>query len=174
MQKDNMQKDNVQKGDVQKNEITHYLLVSLVVICIFCIGIFSFLIIYINNQNEKTINHVGSIYMESMNERISKHFSTMVDLRMTQLKTLVDTIPVEHDIDSEELREWLTFSAQIRDFESLAYFFDDGSYELIYGEQVEAIDADLFKETLQQGERKISVGIGENGERSAVRSSFSN
>jgi len=152
----------------KKNKITHFLIGSLIAVCILCIGVFSALTVYMTRQNEKTINHVGSIYMASINERISKHFSTMVDLRLSQLNTLVDTIPISRDKDSEELREWLEYSAQIRGFESLAYYFEDGSYETIYGEQVEAIDADLFMQSMKVGERKVSVGVNAEGERSAV------
>lgn len=159
----------VEDDTVQKqNKVTHFLKISLIVVCVFCIGVFSFLTIYTTRQNEKTINQVGSTYMASMNDRISKHFSTMVDLRMTQLDTLVDTIPVDRDKDSEELREWLEYSAKIRGFESLAYYFDDGSYEMVYGEQIEPIDADAFKESMHNGERKISVGVNPQGKRSAV------
>ncbi len=152
----------------RRNQITHFLMASLITVCAFCIGIFSFLIIYMTRQNEKTINHVGSIYMASMNERISKHFSTMVDLRLTQLDTLVDTIPINRDEDSRELREWLEYSAKIRGFESLAYYFPDGSYEMIYGDQVKPIDPEVFMESMVNGERKVSVGIDPEGGRSAV------
>jgi len=119
-------------------------------------------------QNEKTINHVGSIYMASMNDRISKHFSTMVDLRLSQLDTLVDTIPISLDKDSKELREWLEYSAGIRGFESLAYYFDDGSYEMLFGEKVESVAPDMFLESMKNGERKISAGVNSDGEGAAV------
>ncbi len=152
----------------KKNGITHFLIASLIAVCIFCIGIFSFLGIYLNRQNEKTINHVGSIYMASMNERISKHFSTMVDLRLSQLETLVNTVPISLEKDSGELRDWITYNAQIRGFEALSYYFDDGSCETIYGTQVDAIDSDLFMQSLKKGEKRISVGANETGERAAV------
>ncbi len=152
----------------KKNGITHFLVISLIAVCVFCIGVFSFLTIYMTRQNEKTINHVGSVYMAGMNERISKHFSTMVDLRLTQLNTLVETIPINRDEDSKELREWLEYSAGIRGFESLAYYFEDGSYEVIFGDQVEPVDPELFMASLKNGEKKISVGNNSEGERSAL------
>jgi len=152
----------------KQNKITHFLMISLATVIVFCIGIFSFLAIYTTGQNEKTINHVGSIYMASMNDRISKHFSTMVDLRLSQLNTLVDTIPLGFETDSRQLRQWLEYNADIRGFESLAYYFDDGSYETIFGEQIEPIDPDLFMQSLKNGERRISVGINSEGERAAV------
>ena len=152
----------------KQNKTTHFLMVSLIAISIFCIGIFSFLALYTTKHNEKTINHVGSIYMASMNDRISKHFSTMVDLRLSQLNTLVDTLPFDRSEDSKELREWLEYSAKIRGFESLAYYFDDGSFEMLFGEQVESVEPDLFMQSMKNGEKKISVGVSSQGVRSAV------
>lgn len=152
----------------KQNKIARFLAVSLIAVCVFCIGIFAYLTIYTTRQNEKTINHVGSIYMASMNERISKHFSTMVDLRLTQLDTLVETISINRDEDSKELREWLKYSAQVRGFEALAYYFDDGSYKMIYGEQVESVDPETFRESMENGERRISAGVNSEGENFAV------
>jgi len=152
----------------KQNGITRFLIISLVAVGVFCIGIFSFLTIYTTRQNEETINYVGSIYMTSMNDRISRHFSTMVDLRLSQLNTLADTIPTTNGKDSQELREWLEYNATIRGFESLAYYFEDGSYVTLYGEQVKPIDPDLFMKSMKNKERRISVGINSQGEGSAV------
>lgn len=152
----------------KQNKITHFLMISLMVVCIFCIGIFSFLIIYTTRLTEKTINQVGNVYMASMNERISNHFSTMVDLKLSQLDTLVNTIPIDSNVDSKELREWLENSATIRGFDALAYYFDDGSYEMLYGEQIAPVDSNLFMEYMKNGERKISMGLNPNGEGVAV------
>ncbi len=147
----------------EKHEITLFLKRSMFFIIIICIGIFIFLGIYTNKQNDKTIDQVGSLYMASMNERISKHFSTMIDLRLTQLDTLTETMPLETHEDSEQVREWLEYNGKIRGFEALAYFFDDGSFEMIYGTPVSSVNADKFFQSMQNGERKVSVGVGEEG-----------
>lgn len=44
--------------------------------------------------------------MASMNERFSMHFSTMIDLRLTQLDTLTETMPGDSREDNKEMREW--------------------------------------------------------------------
>lgn len=152
----------------KKNRTTRFLTFSLIGASILCVCIFGFLIKYINRQSSTTVNELGNIYMSNMNERISKHFETMVELRMTQLETMVKTIPMEYESDSEALREWLESSARARDFEALAYYFDDGSFEMIYGEEAKSLSPELFFESMQNGERKISVGIGEDEEKSAV------
>ena len=67
---------NMQK----QHKITHFLKNSMVIVIIICIAVFTFLTLYINKQSDNTINEVGSTYMASMNERISKHFSTMIEI----------------------------------------------------------------------------------------------
>lgn len=52
-----------------------------------------------------------------MNERVSKHFSTMLDLRLTQLDTLIEAIPMDTREDSDSVREWLEYNAKIRGLE---------------------------------------------------------
>ncbi len=152
----------------KQRKIAHFLRGSLVVIGIVCIAIFTFLTFYMNAQSERVVNRVGSIYMASMNERISKHFSTMIDLRLTQLDTMVETIPTGSSEDGLELREWLEYNARMRGFDSLAYYFEDGTFEMIYGTQVVSVNAEKFLNTMQAGERTVSVSTETDGGRSAI------
>lgn len=149
-------------------KITHFLRRSMILIGIVCIGIFSFLAVYMNTQSEKTINQVGSVYMASMNERISKHFSTMIDLRLTQLDTLVKTLPTDTREDTQEMRDWLEYNAKIRGLEALAFYFDDGSFEMIFGDQIASVNADKFLKAMRNGARSISVGVNSEGKQSAI------
>lgn len=152
----------------KQHKITHFLRNSMILVGIVCIGIFVFLAVYMNAQSEKTINQVGSVYMASMNERISKHFSTMIDLRLTQLDTLVEAIPTNTYEDKQEVREWLEYNAKIRGLDSLAYYFEDGSFEMIYGTQVNSVNSEKFLSSMRNGERSVSVGVNSNGEQSAI------
>ncbi len=163
----NFKRDTEGSKMQEKHESTHFLKHSMFFIIIICIGIFIFLGIYTNKQSDKTIDQVGSLYMASMNERISKHFLTMVDLRLTQLDTLAETIPTKTREDNDEIRGWLEYNGKIRGFEALAYFFEDGSFEMIYGTPAASVNADRFFQSMQNGERKVSVGVGVNGEQSA-------
>lgn len=152
----------------EKVKISHFLRASLIVVCVVCITIFTILPIFSKIQSEKTISHVGSIYMASMNERISKHFSTMLDLRMTQLNTLVETIPGDATIDSGEIREWLEYNGEIRGMEAIAYYFADGSYEMVYGTPVDPANPDTFLEMVSSKEQTVSIGIDADGKQSAI------
>jgi len=147
---------------------SRFLTLSLILVILCCFLVFSFLTFYMQQQNEKTTNSVGQVFMKSMNERISNHFFTMVDLRMDQMETMAETIPGNYSADSPEMREWLTYNAQIREFESLSYYFEDGSYEMIFGKSVHLVDPELFAESLRKGERNICVAIDDEGVRYAV------
>lgn len=57
---------------------------------------------------------------------------------------------------------------KIRGLESIAYYFEDGSFETIYGTQVVSVDAKKFRNSMRNGDRTVSIGIGPDGERSAV------
>jgi len=152
----------------KQHKIVHFLRGSMVVVGIVCVAVFVALASYMNARSEETINQVGSIYMASMNERISKHFSTMVDLRLTQLDTLIEAIPNDVYNDSEDMRAWLEYNGKIRGLESLAYYFEDGTFEMLYGTTAASTDAEKFLVSMQNGERKVSVGINPDGTRAAV------
>ncbi len=152
----------------EKVKISHFLRASLIVVCVVCIAVFTILPIFSKIQSEKTINHVGSIYMESMNERISMHFSTMIDLRMTQLNTLAEGIPGGGTKDSPEVREWLEYNGKLRGMEAVAYYFADSSYEMIYGTPVDPANPETFFQSVITKEKTVSIGIDPDGNQSAT------
>lgn len=152
----------------KQHKIIHFLRSSMLFVAIVCIAIFIFLTIYMNKQSNRTINQVGGMYMASMNERISKHFSTMVDLRLTQLDTLVESIPSKTKEDSKSVRDWLEYNGKLRGLDSLAYYFEDGSFEMLYGTEATATEPDKFLDFMKKGERKVSVGINSDETRAAV------
>ncbi len=149
------------------NRITYYLIISLIVVFIACIGTFISLTFYMKNKSEKTIDQVGNVYMEGINERVSKHFSTMVDLRLKQLETLVEIIPSDKT-DTPEIRQQLIHSAKINDFEALAYYFEDGSSESLFGDSFQSLDAEEFLRSMQKGERKVSIALNVDNSRAAM------
>ncbi len=150
------------------HKTTRFLRTCMIVAGVVCVGVFVFLTLYMNVQNERTVNRVGSIYMASMNERISKHFSTMIDLRVSQMDTLVETLPTETRRDSKEMRESLEYNGKIRGLKAIAYYFEDGSFEMIYGTPIASAKAKKFHESICKHESIVSVGIGANREQFAI------
>ena len=145
----------------RKSEMTRFLTVSLVLISILTVFIFSFLAIYMNRRSMDTISEVGKIYMSGMSEQVSLHFATTIDLRLSQVEALVETH--RPDRASEKLMEDLIYSAQARGFEYLALYSDDGDFQMLCGSELEVTDPEPFLESLNHGEKKIAVGTDTAG-----------
>ena len=62
---------------------------SIAVIICLTIFVFSFLGISIHNMSENTIEAIGTAYMAGMNEQVSLHFETIIELRLTMAESIV-------------------------------------------------------------------------------------
>ena len=71
------------KKSMKSIAFPHSLKMSIAWIIGLNILIFLFLGISINRMSERTIENIGTAYMAEMNEQISLHFETVIDLRLT-------------------------------------------------------------------------------------------
>ena len=141
-----------------------FLVVSLIAVSLLCVGIFSFLAFYMSQRSGETISSVGKIYMSGMSQQISMHFETTMDLRLSQVEALVETnLPGSKNRDA--LMEDLVYSAKARGFEHLALYSTDGSFEALYGRDLTVIDPEPFLSSLNEGTKKIAVGVDPDGNR---------
>ena len=148
----------------QESRNTRFLITSMVLVALLSVFIFGFLAFYMNRKSADTISQVGSIYMTGMGEQISEHFATTIELRLSQVEALVETIPpgsTSHD----KLRERLASAAQVRGFEALAFYSIDGEFEMIYGRESVLVDSTPFLSSLNAGEKKVAVGNTPDGEK---------
>ncbi|WP_298031301.1 response regulator [uncultured Dysosmobacter sp.] len=148
-----------------QNKIKHFLIGSLAAVCVVCIAVFAALAIYLNRQNEQTITQLGNIYMSSMNNRISMHFGSITDHRLSQMRALTEDIPPAYRGGKDALREWLAYNGEARGYASMAYCYKDGSMEMIYGSQLENSSPEAFLRVMESGEDRIAVGLNGTGER---------
>jgi len=148
-----------------KNRTTQYLTISLGVLCIVCVCIFSFMAVFLRRSNQETISEVGTLYMAGLNERISLHFSTTIDYRISHVKNIVSAMPPEEVEDSKVMRERLKYDAESRDFNSLAFLAEDGRLDFLSGELFTISDPQPFLDSLRQEQVKVAAGEGERGER---------
>ncbi len=146
------------------SKITRFLSGGLAFVCALCIGVFGALAFYLNRQSGETISQLGNLYMASMNDRISKHFETMTEHRLTQVETLIQTIPDAYRDDETALRDWLVYNAQARGFNSVAFYYPDGTLEMIYGGKVTPAGPTSFLDSMRGGESRIAVGFNETEE----------
>lgn len=144
---------------------TRFLLSSLIFVTALCVCTFSFLAIYMNQKSAETLKDVGTVYMASVSEQVSEHFETAISLRMEQVEALVDTIGSNQERDIENLYNMLAYNAKARDFDYLAFYCEDGSADIIYGEPLEILYSQPFIEPLSRGDERIVLGINEREEK---------
>ena len=146
-----------------KDKTTRYLLGSLIGVALLCVCVFSFLAVRINAQSSRTINEVALLYMSSMNEQISMHFETTITLRLDQMTALVEN--VESGNVHKELKqvESLISGAKAREFESLGFYREDGTFDMLYGARLKLDDPGPFRQSLMKGERKVAIGTDAGG-----------
>lgn len=149
---------------MKNNQIIRFLTVSLVLIFVLCVFIFSFLAVFINRKGEQTISEIGTAYMSSMSEQVSLHFQTTIQLRLAQMEALVSTISVTENSDEDSVLEALSYNAKARGFEYLALYSPDGEFEMIEGAQVKVTDPQPFLESIKNEEDKVAVGTDAQGD----------
>lgn len=150
-----------------KDKTMRFLAVSFIVLIIFCSVVFACLTLHMNKRSLETINEVGSIYMSGMNERIYSHFETMIDFQLSQIASLEETIQ-SHSGNEQSLRMKLYYNANARGMEALAFYFSDGSMDMIYGESMTSLNPEPFLKSMCNGENKVSVGMNPRGEKIAL------
>ncbi len=91
-----------------------------------------------------------------MSEQISIHFEKTMGLRLAQVEELEKEVPPQEA--DQELLEELTYSGQARGFDYLAFYNTDGSFDMIYGENVKVTDPEPFFLSMNSDEKKIAVG----------------
>ena len=154
--------DNNEKKHV-KIGATRFLMGSFVLLICFSVGVFAFLGSYMSRESERTIDNLGNMYMSSMGERISKHFETIINLRLGQAEAVVTVVSSEGE-DMGQIYDELIYRTEVRDFTSLVLCAESGEMEVLYGEEATLIDPDSFLKSLRKGERKVAVAADDSGE----------
>ncbi len=146
-----------------ENKAKHmrYLAVSLILVLILCIFIFTIQAIRMREKSAETISEIGSIYMSGMGEHVAEHFGSTIGNKLSQVDEMVEDV---HPDGVEELYPSLTYNAQTRGFTSLALLSGDGAFEWIYGNDADPVDPDSFTEILGSGRDYMAAGTDRLGE----------
>ncbi len=147
-----------------KNKIKHFLIGSLVSVCIVCIVSFVALAAYLNHQNEQAVTQLGNIYMSNINERITMHFDAISEQCLTPMTTFAENIPPMCDSSKEEYLKWMTYYGHSRNYESVSWCDSEGNIETIYGDPLQKTGSINFEDTLKNGESRVAVGYNSSGE----------
>ena len=141
-----------------KNKTTRFLTASLIAVSVICVFVFTFLAARMNGRGANTIQEIGTIYMDGMGRQVDAHLKTIIELRLSQVGALVDSVPpATSDVDTPALIS-LTHNARARGFDYLALYTREGSFRMIYGPQVDLDQSEAFYKSLSGGEGKVANG----------------
>ena len=146
----------------KKHSVTHFLIGSFIGLIVFSIMVFSMLGIYMSRKSNKAINEVAQIYMSGMNEQMSRHFQTVIQLRFDQVSGIVSVVSVDNN-EKEKLYEELVYRAQVRNFEHLALCSTEGNFQTLYGQSIQPLNPAPFVEALVRGEQRVALGSDSAG-----------
>ena len=136
---------------------------SIAVIICLTIFVFSFLGISIHNMSENTIEAIGTAYMAGMNEQVSLHFETIIELRLTMAESIA-RIAMGDEASGHGTREEIEYGAAARHFLCAALYSPDGGIEMIFGDPVSLNHPEPFLESLRNGERKAASASTSGGD----------
>lgn len=137
--------------------------ISIAVIVCLTIFVFSFLGISIHNMSENTIEEIGTAYMAGMNEQVSLHFETIIELRLTMVESIARIAAGDGEA-GYGTRDEIEYAARARHFLCAALYSPGGEIEMIFGDPVELNHPEPFLESLRNGERKAASAVNSDGE----------
>lgn len=105
-----------------------------------CVAVFAALLMFLATKTKETISDISNIYVSEMSVQLQQKFSSIVGLYVKQVWGIVERTPPEEQGMTEEMLEELRISASVRDFTSLGLYAQDGTVELIYGEELNVCD----------------------------------
>ncbi len=150
------------KSNPFKERTTRFLIGSFSLLLLVSIGAFICLGRYMNHMSEQSIVTVGNIYMAGINDHITAHFRTLIDLKLEQAEAVVQVVPEDMD-DLDELYDELIYRVGVRNFNYAALCSEDGQIIMLDGPEIRLADPDPFFESLRNNEKKVAVGRDANG-----------
>lgn len=146
----------------KKHSVTHFLIGSFIGLIVFSIMVFSMLGIYMSRKSNKAINEVAQIYMSGMNEQMSRHFQTVIQLHFDQVSGIVSVVSVDNN-EKEKLYEELVYRTKVRNFDYLALCSTEGDFQTLYGQSIQPLNPAPFVEALVRGEQRVALGSDSAG-----------
>ena len=142
---------------------SRFLSISLALISLFCILIFVGQAAYINYLGENALRQLGVFYMSGISQQVASHFGTTMELRLSQVESIVNSVPPGRYSNETSMRIGLTYNARSIGFEYLAFYTDDGSFHMLYGSQVTADVPEALHSSVQGGKYNVSAGKDAKG-----------
>ena len=139
-----------------------FLWVSFISVIIFCMVIFAWIYKYLGDKSEETVTEIGKIYMSEMNRQIEQKFTTVIELRMSQVEGILMRTPPESVTYNEQMLEEMELNASVRNVTYLGLYRRNGENEMLYGEPVQ-LDNTEEHQCFLDGELQVTSCFDEDG-----------
>lgn len=106
-----------------------------------------------NLTDEDAIRDLGVFYMSGISEQVSSHFGTINELRLSQVESIVNSLPPGRATGLSAMQIELTYNARSAGFEYLALYEEDGTFHMIYGSQVMPDVPEALHQSVQGGKK---------------------
>lgn len=142
-----------------------FLLASVISMALLCVVIFLWTGITMSKNSEDAISEIGGIYMSEMSRQLQQKFDVIINLRLSQMDGIIQSVQPEEAVYGEDMLEELAFRADIRGFTYLGLYTGDGTCETVYGSPVEILEESNFQEIMKDQSRNVSSGYNAEGEK---------
>lgn len=139
-----------------------FLWISFISVIIFCIVIFASVYKYLGDKSEETVTGIGKIYMSEMNRQIEQKFTTVIELRLSQVEGILMRTPPESVEYNEQMLEEMELNASVRNAVYMGFYRRNGENEMIYGKTVQLDSTEEFQDFLD-GEIQVVSCLDEGG-----------
>ncbi len=148
-----------------RKKTNRFLRISLIIIVVACIAIFSWMCNYMLEKNKIAMNQVCQIYISEMSDQLETHFTSIVEL----CQTMTEGIPQRTPPDSvkkydKKFVNKMKLNGRVRDFTYLALYSEDGQMDILYGDPVTMKNEELFRTYLTRDETITVSGTTSSGD----------
>ena len=137
---------------------TRFLNISLALVSLFCVVIFVTQALFMSWMGEDAIRDLGIVYMSGITEQVSSHFGTIIELRLSQVESIVNSLPPGRITGQSSMQIELAYNARSAGFEYLALYTDDGRFHMLYGPEVTPDVPEDLHRSVQGGRNNVCAG----------------
>ncbi len=147
-----------------------FLWISFFCVIIFCMVIFAWVYKYLGDKSEETVTDISKIYMSEMNRQLEQKFSTVIELRISQVEGILMRTPPASVVYGEQMLEEMQLNASVRNAAYMGLYRRNGENEMLYGDAVQLDNSEEFQSFLsgdiqvtscfdKQGNHVVILGV---------------
>ena len=146
-----------------KRKVLQSLILCLLGVAGLCVVVFSIVTMRMNKKGAETIREIGEQYMSDMGRQVGMHLGSTIELRLNQVEGLVHILP-QGVGGRTQLDQPVIENAQAAGFQGLAFYREDGSFQSLFGPQIEVTDKESFQRSIEQGRKRVCIGSADGEE----------